>query len=76
MQIAQDRHARSAFPFRGARGTMAAMAVEVHRDASLALRERNGIVRVRVNWPAAEAGGLPAVLVFLSDADVVHGRGG
>jgi acetyl esterase/lipase len=49
---------------------MAAMTVEVHRDASLALRERNGIVRVRVNWPSAGDGETPPVLVFLSDADV------
>jgi acetyl esterase/lipase len=58
------------FPFAARAATMAAMAVEVHRDASLALRERNGIVRVRVNWPGPGAGDAPPVLVFLSDADV------
>jgi acetyl esterase/lipase len=48
---------------------MPAMAFEVQRDASLALRERNGIVRVRVNWPAATEGEAPPVLVFLSADD-------
>jgi hypothetical protein len=38
------------------------------RDASLALRERNGIVRVRVSWPTLD--GTPPVLVFLSSDDV------
>jgi len=38
------------------------------RDASLALRERKGIVRVRVNWPTLD--GKPPVLAFLSSDDV------
>jgi acetyl esterase/lipase len=50
---------------------MAAMPSEVQRDASLALRERNGIVRVRVNWPTAEDSETPPVLVFFSEADVL-----
>jgi hypothetical protein len=39
------------------------------RNASLALRERSGIVRVRVNWPAF-GDDRPPVLVFLSSDDV------
>lgn len=38
------------------------------RDASLALREQRGIVRVRVNWPTVDE--QPPVLVFLSSEDV------
>jgi acetyl esterase len=38
------------------------------RDASLALREPRGIVRVRVNWPTVDE--KPPVLVFLSSEDV------
>jgi hypothetical protein len=38
------------------------------RDASLALREQRGIVRVRVNWPTVDE--KPPVLVFLSSEDV------
>ena len=34
-------------------------------DASLMLRERRGLVRVRVNWPAPECGGPNPVLVLL-----------
>ena len=38
------------------------------RNASLALREQRGIVRVRVNWPTVDA--KPPVLAFLSSDDV------
>jgi hypothetical protein len=38
------------------------------RDASLALREQTGIVRVRVNWPTVD--GKPPVLTFVSSDDV------
>jgi hypothetical protein len=51
------------FPFWPGATTMPAM-----RDASLALRERNGIVRVRVNWPTLD--GKPPALAFLSSDDV------
>jgi hypothetical protein len=51
------------FPFRRRPTTMLAM-----RDASLSLRERSGIVRVRVNWPTVEE--QPPVLAFLSSDDV------
>jgi hypothetical protein len=50
------------FPFRARPRTMAAMA----SDASLVLRERRGLVRVRVNWPPPECGDRHPVLVFLS----------
>ena len=40
----------------------------VMRNASLALREQRGIVRVRVNWPTVDA--KPPVLAFLSSDDV------
>jgi hypothetical protein len=51
------------FPFSRGAGTMPAM-----RDASLALREPRGIVRVRVNWPTTDEN--PPVLAFLSSEDV------
>jgi acetyl esterase len=35
-------------------------------DASLVLRQRRGLVRVRVNWPPPECGACNPVLVFLS----------
>ena len=35
-------------------------------DANLMLRERSGLIRVRVNWPPPECGGPNPVLVFLS----------
>jgi acetyl esterase/lipase len=38
-------------------------------DASLVLRERTGLVRVRVNWPPPECGDRNPVLVFLSTDD-------
>jgi alpha/beta hydrolase fold len=41
----------------------------MQRDAELSLRERNGIVRVRVNWPAPGCAEHPPVLVFLSGDD-------
>jgi acetyl esterase/lipase len=50
------------FPFRALARTMPAMA----SDASLVLRERRGLVRVRVNWPPPECGDRNPVLVFLS----------
>ena len=50
---------------------MPAMPSEVQRDASLALRERNATMRVRVNWPTADEGAPPPVLVFFSEADVL-----
>jgi len=46
------------------------MPPRVQRDASLALRERDGMVRVRVNWPAQGSDLAPPVLIFLSDDDV------
>lgn len=53
------------FPFSAGPSTMPLM----HRDAELSLRERNGIVRVRVNWPAPGCAEAPPVLVFLSGDD-------
>jgi alpha/beta hydrolase family protein len=53
------------FPFRAPARTMPAMA----SDASLVLRERRGLVRVRVNWPPPECGDTNPVLVFLSTED-------
>ena len=50
---------------------MPAMPSEVQRDASLALRERNATMRARVNWPTADEGATPPVLVFFSEADVL-----
>jgi acetyl esterase/lipase len=50
---------------------MPTMPSEVQRDASLALRERNATMRVRVNWPTADEGATPPVLVFFSEADVL-----
>lgn len=44
---------------------MAAM----HGDAGLSLRERNGIVRVRVSWPAPGCAAPFPIVVFLSAAD-------
>jgi acetyl esterase/lipase len=58
MAVMSDRP----FPFRGRARTMPAMA----SDASLVLRERRGLVRVRVNWPPPECGERNPVLVFLS----------
>jgi len=54
------------FPFRAPARTMLAMA----SDASLVLRERRGLVRVRVNWPPPECGDRNPVLVFLSTEEV------
>jgi hypothetical protein len=51
------------FPFRASAATIPAM-----RDASLALCEQSGIVRVRVNWPTLDE--KPPVLVFISGDDV------
>jgi hypothetical protein len=53
------------FLFSAAPSTMPVM----QRDAGLSLRERNGIVRIRVNWPAPGCAETPPVLVFLSGAD-------
>jgi len=41
----------------------------MQRDAGLSLRERNGIVRVRVNWPAPGCPEPLPILVFLSGED-------
>ena len=41
----------------------------MQRDADLSLRERNGIVRVRVNWPTPDCPKPAPVLVFLSGDD-------
>jgi acetyl esterase/lipase len=48
---------------------MPAMATEVKREAELSLRERGGLIDVRVHWPAAPEAERPPVLVFLSDLD-------
>jgi alpha/beta hydrolase fold len=53
------------FPFRAGPTTMRGM----QRDAGLSLRERNGIVRVRVWWPLPGCAESPPVLVFLSCGD-------
>ena len=53
------------FPFWADPSTMPGM----QRDADLSLRERNGIVRVRVNWPTPDCPKPAPVLVFLSGDD-------
>jgi hypothetical protein len=53
------------FPFSAALSTMPVM----QRDADLSLRERNGIVRVRVNWPIPDCPKPAPILVFLSGDD-------
>jgi alpha/beta hydrolase fold len=53
------------FPSAAAPPTMPVMA----SDASLMLRERRGVVRVRVNWPPPDCGAPNPVLVFLSTDD-------
>jgi acetyl esterase len=53
------------FPFSAGPTTMPVM----QRDAELSLRERNGIVRVRVNWPTPDCPKPAPVLVFLSGDD-------
>ena len=53
------------FPFSAGPSTMP----DMQRDADLSLRERNGIVRVRVNWPTPDCPKPAPVLVFLSGDD-------
>jgi hypothetical protein len=53
------------FPFSRGASTMPVM----QRDADLSLRERNGTVRVRVNWPTPDCPKPAPVLVFLSGDD-------
>jgi alpha/beta hydrolase fold len=55
------------FPFSPGPTTMPGM----QRDADLSLRERNGIVRVRVNWPTPDCPKPAPVLVFLSGDDTL-----
>jgi hypothetical protein len=55
------------FPFWGGPSTIQGM----QRDADLSLRERNGIVRVRVNWPTPDCPKPAPVLVFLSGDDTL-----
>jgi hypothetical protein len=55
------------FPFSPDPPTMPVM----QRDADLSLRERNGIVRVRVNWPTPDCPKPAPVLVFLSGDDTI-----
>ena len=55
------------FPFPRGPTTMPVM----QRDADLSLRERNGIVRVRVNWPTPDCAKPAPVLVFLSGDDTL-----